>query len=59
MFDCGHDTPLKNKIMSEKNKKTIIPVSLFGKNTETVIEKKIVASKNGNINFAISNKFPM
>ena len=59
MLDCGHDTPLININISEKKRKSIIPVSRFGRNTDTVIEKNITDNKNGSINFTISSDMPM
>lgn len=45
MLEGGQETPLKNKRMREKNKNTTIPVSLCGKNTDMVIEKKTTANR--------------
>ena len=59
MFDCGHETPLKNTRISDMNIKITIPVSLWGRNTDTVIEKKIEASRKGINSINISNGMPM
>lgn len=45
MLDGGHETPLKNKRISEKNKNITIPVSLCGRNTDMVIEKNTTANR--------------
>jgi hypothetical protein len=59
MFDSGHDIPLRKSKIKEKNKKRIIPVSRLGMNTEIVIEKKMVANKNGIISPIRSPELPM
>ena len=49
MFDGGHENPLINNKTSENERNSIIPVSRLGRNTETVIEKKITENRNGMI----------
>ena len=41
------------------NIKTTIPVSLCGRNTETVMEKNTEANRKGTINIIISNGIPI
>ena len=45
--------------MSEKNNNKTICISRLGTNTDAVIEKKIVASKNGTTNSSNVNGFPI
>jgi hypothetical protein len=59
MLDCGHETPLKNTRISDININITIPVSLFGIKTDTVIEKNIVARRNGIISIITSNGMPI
>ena len=59
MLDCGHDTPLKNRRISVINMKMTMPVSLCGRNTDTVIEKKMVAKRNGTISIITSAGIPI
>ena len=50
MFCLGHEKPERKSRISVKKRNAIRPVSLFFTNTETVIEKKIAASRKGIIN---------
>ena len=59
ILDCGHDTPLRNNRMSDINIKITMPVSLWGKNTDTVIEKKMEASRKGINSINMSNGIPI
>ena len=59
MLDCGQETPLRNNRISDMNIKITMPVSLCGRKTDTVIEKKIEANRNGIKSIRISNGMPM
>ena len=47
ILDCGHENPLRKSNISEKNGKMTNAVSRLRINTDTNIEKKITAKRNG------------
>lgn len=57
--DTGHDNPVKNRIIGERNTKKIIEFSLLLNNKDTASPKNITENKNGIISRITFNKLPL
>jgi len=56
--DAGHDKPLKNKTIGDKNTRNMIEYSLFLNNRDVASPRKITENKYGITSIITANKLP-